>query len=330
MDSVVKILGLLIFVFIILFIYQSLSTLIDNYRYPPSGRLVDIGGYKLHLDVRGEGQGKITVVCDAGLGGTSLGWSLVQAEVSKFARICSYDRAGYAWSDPSSSKRTSINIANELHLLLEKAKVSGPYILVGHSFGGANMMVFADLYPEETIGVILVDSVHEDMLKKLPNPSQKFFDKIISHSIVQGLLAASGYKRLKGQTTEIGRMFFPLSEPIRNAYYAQMNKTGYTQIVSKEMDCLEESLLQLARCHIQDKPLIIITAGIASSSEEGKIWKELQKNLLFKSNKSKQIVAENSDHMINHHQPQIIVDAIKELVNSFSVFGNPKNGSENL
>jgi hypothetical protein len=152
------------------------------------------------------------------------------------------------------------------------------------------------------------------MLKKLPNLSRNLFDKFINHSKTQWLLAASGYKRLRNPTIEIKQMFLPLPEQIRNAYFAQMNKTRYTQIVAEEMESLEESLLQLAECHIQDKPLIVISAGITPNSGEGKAWKDLQKDLLSKSNRSKQIVADKSDHMINHHQPQVIVDAIKEMV----------------
>jgi pimeloyl-ACP methyl ester carboxylesterase len=101
---------------------------------------------------------------------------LVQAEAPKLARVCSYDRAGYSWSDPSPLERTSANIAKELYTLLKKADIPGPYILVGHSFGGANMLLFADLCPQEVLGVILVDSVHEDMLQELPSPPHGFFD----------------------------------------------------------------------------------------------------------------------------------------------------------
>jgi pimeloyl-ACP methyl ester carboxylesterase len=133
------VIGLILFLLFPL--YQQFATFIDGYRYPPSGKLVDIGGYQLHLNT--SGQGNITVICDAGLSGTSLGWSLVQPEVSKFARVCSYDRAGYSWSDPSPLERTSNNIARELYVLLKKANIPGPYILVGHSFGGANVLIFA-------------------------------------------------------------------------------------------------------------------------------------------------------------------------------------------
>lgn len=290
-------------------LYQKIATVIDDYRYPPLGSLIDIGGYRLHFNP--SGQGNITVICDAGLSGTSLGWSLVQTEVSKFTRVCSYDRAGYSWSDSSPLERTSVNIAKELYTLLKKADIPGPYILVGHSFGGANMLLFADLYPQKTLGVILVDSVHEDMLQEIPSPPRGFFD----HPKAQWFLSFIGYKRLKGPSEEIKAMFSPLPKEIQAAYIAQMNKTRYTETVNREMDGLSESLSQLGEKKIcLQCPLTVITAGITSNNEEGMKWKQLQKRLFSKSNKARQIVAENSDHMINHHQPEIIVDAIREMI----------------
>lgn len=284
--------------------FQSVATMIDNYRYPPPGKLIDIEGYKLHI--HSTGQSGPTIVLDAGLSGTSLGWSLVQMEVSKFTRVCSYDRAGYAWSDQSPSKRSSLHLAQELHTLLHNAKIPGPYILVGHSFGGCNALLFADLYPEETIGVILVDSVHEDMLQEPPT----------SHFNFQWLLSAIGFKRLQGPSNAIIEMFTPLPEQIRHMYIAQMNKTSYTQTVSREMEALNESLCQLRerKVHLQDKPLVVITAGKFANNNEEKAWKGLQKKLLLKSNRSKQVIADKSDHMINHHQPEIIIEAIREIL----------------
>lgn len=296
-------------------LYQSTATMIDQYRYPPLGKLVDIGTHKLHINSTGKGEP--VVVLDAGLSGTSLGWFLVQSEASKFAQVCSYDRAGYAWSDESPSKRTSLHIAEELHTLLHKANIAGPYILVGHSFGGCNMLMFANRYPKETAGVVLVDSVHDEMLKALP-ASQGIFNRIVRHPKFQWLLSLVGYKRLKGPSAEIKQMLQPLPQKIRHMYVAQMSKTSYTKTVLREMECLNESLLQLneSKVHLQDKPLIVITAGIFSNDEEGKIWCDLQKKLLSKSDKAKQIIAEDSDHMINHHQPRIIIDAILEIINN--------------
>lgn len=301
--------------FIILVLYQKIATFIDDYTHPPQGQLYDIGGYKLHLNTTGQGTG--TVICDAGLSGTSLGWSLVQAEVSKFARICSYDRAGYSWSDLSSQIRTSENIAKELYALLKKANIPGPYILVGHSFGGANVLIFADLYPEETLGVILVDSVHEDMLEEIPSTTEPF-----DHPYVQWFLSFIGYKRLKGPSQDIMQMLQPLPTKIQAAYIAQMNKTRYTEAVNQEMKSIHISLSQLNERKIPfQTPLTVITAGKFANSEEGKKWKLLQEKLLLKSRNAKQVIAENSDHMINHYEPKVIIDAIREMIE------NPRRSS---
>lgn len=290
--------------------YQSLATKVDDYRYPAIGKLIDIGGYKLHL--HSKGKGGPAVILDAGLSGTSLGWTLVQEEASKFTQVCSYDRAGYAWSEESPTTRTSDCLVKELHTLLHEANIPAPYILVGHSFGGCNVLMFAHLYPEETLGIILVDSVHEDMLEALPIAPQGAFN----HLIIKSFLAMTGVKRLKGPSPEIKQMFEPLPENIRNAYIAQMNKTSYTKTVSREMHSFNESLRQLrdSQVHLGNKPLIVITAGIVSD-QEGEIWQDLQKELLSKSARSEQIIAEKSDHMINHHQPEVIVRAIREMTN---------------
>lgn len=300
----------------ILLSYQKIATIIDDYHFPPPGMLVDVGGYQLHI--HSTGTGGPTVVLDAGLSGTSLGWSLVQSEASKFTRVCSFDRAGYAWSEESASQRTSDHLAEELHTLLHAAHIPGPYILVGHSFGGCNALLFADMYPTEILGVILVDSVHEEMGQELPPASQNAFDKLTSHPYFQWGLSAIGYKRLKGPSTEIAHMFAPLPEKIRSMYFAQMNKTSYTTTVSRELEAFDESLRQLAerKIHLQDKPLIVITAGRFASQHEEMAWNRLQKKLLAKSNRAQHVIANESDHMINHHQPQIIVEAIQELVKS--------------
>ncbi len=298
-----------------LFLYQKVATTFDDFRYPPIGTLVDIGGYRLHI--HSSGKGGPTVVLDAGLSGTSIGWTLVQKEASTFTRVCSFDRAGYAWSDGSPLKRTSLNMAEELHTLLHKANIPGPYILVGHSFGGCNALMFAHLYPEETVGIILVDAVHEDMLKELPLESQGVFSQMLNHPNVQWCFAAFGHKRLKGPSKEITQMFAPLPDEARRMYVAQMNKTSYVKTVSREMETLSESLSQLekSRVHLLDKPLIVISAGKHLNAKEEQIWGSLQQKLLLKSNRAKHITAENSDHMINHHQPSVITKAIHELVN---------------
>ncbi|MEN6335825.1 MAG: alpha/beta hydrolase, partial [Phycisphaerales bacterium] len=111
--------------------YQTLASSRDWRKFPPPGQRVDVGGYRLHVQTAGEGGP--TVVLDAGWSDCSLNWRLVQPEVAKVTRVCSYDRAGVGWSDPGPAPRSSLQIAKELHSLLKNAGIPGPYVLVGHS-----------------------------------------------------------------------------------------------------------------------------------------------------------------------------------------------------
>src|ERR671910_3102926 len=140
-------------------IYQAIATERAERAYPPPGEMVDVGGYSLHINC--VGQGSPTVVLDAALGNTSAGWVRVQREVSDTTRVCAYDRAGMGWSEMGPEPRDAKQISSELHTLLSKAGIEGPYVLVGHSLGGLSMLTYAARYPEEVAGVTLVDSSTE-------------------------------------------------------------------------------------------------------------------------------------------------------------------------
>lgn len=126
----------------------------------PPGRLVDLGGHKLHVHATGEGAP--TVVVEYGLGDFSFDWALVQARVARFTHVITYDRGGYAWSDPGPRPRTFAQLNLELHDALAKLGERGPFLLVGHSFGGPVVRNYAATYPREVVGMVLVDSAHED------------------------------------------------------------------------------------------------------------------------------------------------------------------------
>ncbi len=131
--------------------------------YPAPGRLIDIGGYKLHINCSGKAsKSNPAVILLHGLGDFSFDWALVQPEIARYARVCSYDRAGQAWSDPGPKPRGPLKAANELHVLLMNAGIRPPYVLVGHSWGGLIARVYASQYPKEVAGMVLVDSTHED------------------------------------------------------------------------------------------------------------------------------------------------------------------------
>lgn len=134
----------------------------------PPGRLVDVGGYKLHLWC--QGSGSPAVILDSGLAGNSLLWACALPLIARQTLACAFDRAGYAWSDPAPDgvPRTSLQTVSELRLALAGAGISPPYILVGHSLGAINMLVFAYNFPVEVAGLILVDPSHPEMMERVP------------------------------------------------------------------------------------------------------------------------------------------------------------------
>jgi pimeloyl-ACP methyl ester carboxylesterase len=139
---------------------QALATRRDARRYPPPGRLVDIGGHSLHVLEMGQGSTNApTILLEAGLMSTVLSWTGLQARLAQSFRVVSYDRAGLGWSDLGPMPRTADRIVSELHTLLDRAKIPAPYVLVGHSFGGLTMPLFAARYPNEVAGMVLIDGV---------------------------------------------------------------------------------------------------------------------------------------------------------------------------
>src|SRR5215213_4461423 len=137
-------------------IYQAIATELAERTYPAPGEMVGVGGYRLHINCAG--QGSPTVILDSGLGDFSADWVRVQRQVSGTTRVCAYDRAGMGWSEMGPDPRDARQITSELHTLLGKAGIEGPYVLVGHSLGGMYMQTYAARYPDEVAGVALVDS----------------------------------------------------------------------------------------------------------------------------------------------------------------------------
>ena len=143
-------------------IYQWVSERRDLERYSPPGKLVDVGGYRLHLHCIGSGSPP--VMFDGGLGSNFVTWAAVQPQIAAFTQACSYDRAGLGWSDPGPAPRTSDRIVSEFAVLLKRAALPGPFVLVGHSLGGLHMRLFAFTNPDAVAGLVLVDPSHEDQL----------------------------------------------------------------------------------------------------------------------------------------------------------------------
>lgn len=175
-------------------IYESVPEAADIRAYPPPGQMVDVSGYRLHINCTGTGHP--TVVIDAGWGDWSLLWSRVQGKVTKTTQVCTYDRAGMGYSEAGPLPRNAEQFAKELHTLLEQANIAGPYVLVGHSLGGLPVRVFVHDYPTEVSGVVLIESMSSGQMTQPPTEIKPQIPSQSSGVSLPFLLARIGLVRL--------------------------------------------------------------------------------------------------------------------------------------
>lgn len=289
--------------------YEAIAARGDARNYPPPGQRVDVGGYRLHIQC--VGAGSPTVVLDAGLGGTSLDWSLVQTEIGQTTRVCAYDRAGLGWSDSSPQPRTPGEIARELHTLLTNAGLEGPYVLVGHSLGGKNMRMFALLYPDQVAGLVLVDARSEyvDALTS-PAEAQAFQDAFAAQNNQYRVARKLGLARL------IGASLFgapAMSNETRMA--VALVTTGEPALAASAAEARERATddAQLAAApSLGDRPLLVLAAEQNMTATPN--WAEAQQRLAGLSTQGRLIVAAGSGHNIHMEQPALVVDAVRDVV----------------
>lgn len=237
-------------------------------------------------------------------------WSLVQPELSKHTTVVSYDRAGFGWSTETIEQPTCQHYVDDLRLLLHEMNLIPPYILVGHSYGGMMMKLFASEYPEEVVGLILVDSVHEDryFTEKMEDNRKSDRKKILKLSRLGYLLSPIGVPRIikrhigaKRLPTDIQRIVTSLG--LRNNAF----KAAYSEILSTHKSALQLKHAPLLK---PDLPVIVMSAG--KQSED---WKKDQKKLLLLTKRTKQIIVEESWHSIQIYQTKAVIDAVKSLLN---------------
>lgn len=271
----------------------------------PPGQLIDLGGYKLHIYCEGNGPGP-SVILDSGIGGFSLEWFPVQRLLSHEVRVCSYDRAGYGWSDPGPSPRTTDQIVEELHMLLEAAGVTPPYILVGHSFGGYNMQYFAKVYPQEAAGLILVDSSHPEQVDRLPEiPAVR--EKSRTRDVITYF---QGQATLKLYPEDIRYKAMRILA-LRKMYQTHRRESVNFAISGEQV---------IAAGGLPEIPLVVITRGkrVWPDDPYGQmlesIWQEMQKEMAGLSPEGIQIIAANSGHLIQLEQPDVVALGISSVL----------------
>jgi pimeloyl-ACP methyl ester carboxylesterase len=298
--------------------YQAIETRLDARRLPENGRLVDVGGYHLMLDC--VGVGKPTVVLESGWGDVSVEWRAVQPQIAKFSRVCSYDRAGYGGSDPGPMPRTSLQIARELHTVLQNAGEMPPYVLVGSSFGGYNVRVFNGLYHGEVAGIVLADATQEDQYQLLPKAWLVLSAAQLKHC--ERLAKYSFFVVHLG----IGRLMLRAQGASDHGAYLIL-QAKYLRARASELEQIRVSAEQARVAdHLSDKPLVVLTAAentdtLLSSGlskhdfeEFQRIWvDDLQMRLARLSTYGRRIIVQGSGHDILSDRPESIVNAVHEL-----------------
>lgn len=299
-------------------VYQYVATQLDARRFPPPGRLVDVGGFRLHIHCTGaDGP---TVILEAGMGLSSLEWSRVQPQIAHFARVCAYDRAGYGWSDPSPAPRTSHVMAQELHRLLVNAGVPGPYILVAHSFGAFTARLYAREHPDEVAGMVLVDPSHEDQYLRIPavlKPSRRALLRNQLSFRLMPLLSWLGVTRLRDHED-----YHDYPAPLRAAVRALSLRTAAQSALSREALDFDASAAQVrANPSLGDLPLVVITEGRSPSwlsLAQARAWHDylmsMHAELARLSTNGSHRVAERSGHMIPLEEPELVTAIVQHLV----------------
>jgi pimeloyl-ACP methyl ester carboxylesterase len=298
--GLVVLLGLLLVGYMV----EPMAEAADAKAYPPPGELVDVGGYRLHINCTGSGSP--TVIIDAGWGDWSTAWGFVQPQVAQTTRVCTYDRAGTGWSDAGPLPRDATQFAKELHTLLENAHVPGPYVLAGHSLGGMPVRIFTGMYPSEVAGVVLIDSMTPQQFTQAPAEVQSQPASRAQTLSLPARLARVGVVRLLARPLGL----VPSRSPDQEAAYSRVVRTQNVQAYIDEGEGMPAAGAEAAAVKtFGDLPLIVLTAKSNNMAH----WQERQTHLLQLSSNSVQLFAD-SDHNIHFEAPDAVVAAIAQMV----------------
>jgi len=290
--------------------YQCISAARDRGAYHMPGKLFDVGGYSMHIHCIG--QGIPAVILDSGLGDSYLSYHKVQPQIAQFARVCSYDRAGIGYSDSSSKSRTSKIMAEELQALLRAAGIAPPYILVGHSLGGYTVRLYASLYPSQVVGMALIDASHPDQENRFSPELKNMEGTWLREAEFLAYTMPLGIPRLMGLCDD---------DPAQRA--AECNWHTAREGVA-ELKAFPESAAQTAATsslgdmplavlsHDPDKPSAELPPDLSKPTNDA--WEKMQEELSHLSTRGTQTIAKNSAHYIQIDRFDVVIEAIRRVV----------------
>jgi len=339
--AALSLLGLVALLVLTGFVYERIGRVRDRRRVSPQiGQSYRVSGHSLNLYC--SGAGSPTVVFEAGGNFPGYSWTPVQPQIAQFTRACWYDRAGVGWSDPPAGVRTSANMAEDLHALLRAAGEHPPYVFVGASVGGEYSRIYAARYPDEVAGMVLVDSSHPDQheppfmlgpMNRMSVRQRRFmcgaFPWMVNLGIMRLLTPRPRSSHRPGFTPEQATLLATLqSQP--TAFRAQSDQTcaaTHGGAIVEDGGTGNPEVDDAARRagSLGDRPLIVLTAGrygkpddpVAAKQAEDfhDIWiHQLQADLARLSTRGKQIVVDKADHGIADEAPEVVIDAVRSVV----------------
>lgn len=255
---------------------------------PMPGRLVDIGGYRVHLNCTGSGSPTVFILG----AGFSFDWALVQPQVAKFATVCTYDVSGTAWSDPGPELTCRARV-NEAHRLAQAAPLKPPYVLVGLSIGACVARLYTAEYPDEVAGVVIVDHAFSPDPPPPPPVVDESRPRVIEQTPIEFTLEEiSHFERLPQRAQQLHRWAISLRPKLPTA------------------ETLEDCTAQLKGAdQLGDRPLVVVSTG-----NDAHGYARLQSELLALSRRSSQMKTERSFHAVEIDQPDIVVAAIRRVI----------------
>jgi pimeloyl-ACP methyl ester carboxylesterase len=295
-------------------------------RHRMPGRLVDIGGYGLHVEEHGSGP---TVVLEGGMGVPGLAWRPIVEELATSARVITYDRAGLGWSDSSPRPRTADVMADELAALLARIEAPGPYVLVGHSLGGAIARVFAHRHPGSVAGLVLLDGAHEDQFRRAPAPIAAMADRMgrVMSVALRGLggLVRAGVIALRPTLVPaVASLPADITATIRAIAASDPKVVRAMRDELRGIHAGNDAVRALGIASFGDLPIRVISHGrpdplppqippqVAEANEA--LWQELQALQAASSTRGRRVVAEGIGHDLPGEAPRLVVEAVRDLL----------------